>query len=257
MCHKNVSEGEFLLKDIIYKVTGTSLSAEYQDMELVLYPEVSAKTESDDVEYEMSYVRLYHNNGFHTHTKRFEDLKGKKFVWKEEFNEEEEEAGTLYVQEHEFVRKGTIEIVNVENGQMTIKWSGKACVGWSRKYGDNVPYETIFTTKIPDSMAYVLDAIQSSKMRIDDKTELEILNLDEFNAEVMRVSETQIWDSFHTILKFRLLYEHQEYLGEVVFTNGKINFEQKFDPACPRKVVFRNVDYNLRAHYEMFSFDII
>ena len=35
MCHKNVSEGEFLLKDILYKVTGTSLSAEYQDMELV------------------------------------------------------------------------------------------------------------------------------------------------------------------------------------------------------------------------------
>ena len=61
---KNVSEGEFILKDILYHVTYPSLCAHYQDMELVLFPEVEAETKDEKVEYEMSSVRLYHNNGF-------------------------------------------------------------------------------------------------------------------------------------------------------------------------------------------------
>lgn len=254
---KNVSEGEFILKDIIYNVTSSSLSAYYQDMELVLFPEVEAETKSDNVEYEMRSVRLYHNNGFNTHTSDFGDLKGRKFVWNEEYNAEDEEAGNLYVQEHEAVREGTIEILNVENGRMTIQWSGKADVGWSRKYGDKVPFQTIFTTKIPESMHYVLDAFQSTKMVIDNKTELEILNLDEFNEEVMRVSETRLWDSFNTILKFKLLCANEEYLGEVLFTNGKNNFELIMDKKCPKKVQFIGVDYSLKVNYEMFTFEIL
>lgn len=249
------AEGQFVLKDIVYQITSASLSAYYQNMELVLFPTISAKAD-DTVEYEMRCVHLYHNNGFHTHTHDFRELKGKKFVWSEEYNAEGEEAGTLCVQEHEPVRKGTIEILNAENGQLTIQWSGKAYVGWDRKYGDNVPFETIFTVKIPDTRKYCLDAFQSTKMKIDEETQLELLNLEEFNQEVRRVSETRAWDSFNTILKFKLTYENIDYLGEIQFTNGKNNFELHISEDCPKRISFQNVDYNLKVNYEMFTFEI-
>ena len=252
----SVSEGQFILKDITYNVTQTSLAANYQDMELVLFPEVAAKAENNRVEYSMSYVRLYHNNGFNTHTSCFDGLKGKKFIWSNEYNAENEEAGTLYVQEHEAVRKGTIEILNVESGQLTIKWDGKADVGWSRKYGSNVPFNTIFTVKIPDAVSYCLDAFKSPKMKIDEETVLEIVNLEEFNQEVRRVSETRIWDSFNTTLRFKLICANAEYPGEVLFTNGKNKIQLTMDKDCPRRIQFIGVDYNLRMKYEMFRFEV-
>ena len=251
---KSASEGQFILKDITYRVIQASLGAYYQDMELVLFPEVEA--EDDHVEYDMRHVRLYHNNGFNTHISNFSELCGRKFIWESECNAAEEEAGTLCVQEHEAVREGTIEILKVENGQITIKWSGKADVGWSRKYGSKVPFETIFTAKIPDAVNYCLDAFKSTKLKIDKETCLEILNLEEFNVEVERVSETRVWDSFNTVLQFKLIYANKEYLGEVLFTNGKNNFELKMDEDCPKKIKFRGVDYNLRVKYEMFTFEI-
>ena len=251
---KSALEGQFILKDITYRVIQASLGAYYQDMELVLFPEVEA--EDDHVEYDMRHVRLYHNNGFNTHISNFSELCGRKFIWESEYNAAEEEAGTLCVQEHEAVREGTIEILKVENGQITIKWSGKADVGWSRKYGSKVPFETIFTAKIPDAANYCLDAFKSTKLKIDKETCLEILNLEEFNEEVERVSETRAWDSFNTVLQFKLIYANKEYLGEVLFTNGKNNFELKMDEDCPKKIKFRGVDYNLRVKYEMFTFEI-
>lgn len=253
---ENAAKGQFILKDILYHVTSSCLAAEYRDKELILYPEVNAKTEDTHVEYEMRSVYLYHNNGFNTHASGFNELKGRKFIWKEEYNMDDEEAGNLCVQEHEAVREGTIEILNAEEGEITIKWSGKADVGWSKKYGSKVPFETIFTAKIPDTIHYVLDAFKSTKMIIDDNTQLELLNLEEFNREVMRVSGTRIWDSFNTILKFKLICENAEYFGDVRFTNGKNNFELKIDEGCPKKVLFKGVDYNLRVNYEMFSFGI-
>lgn len=251
-----VSEGEFQLKDITYKVTRTSLGAHYENMELVLFPDVEARTEDQAVEYEMRSLHLYHNNGFHTRANAFWELKGEKFVWTDEYNEDDEEAGFLYVQEHESVREGTIEILDVDGERLTVKWSGKAVVGWSRKYGDNVPFETIFTVKIPDTITYCLDAFSGTEMKIDERTCLAILNLEEFNQEVIRVSETGAWEDFNTVLRFCLTFEGRDYEGEVIFTNGKNNHELRLEPGCPRKVRFRNVDYNLRARYEMFSFEI-
>lgn len=249
-------KGQFVLKDILYSVIGSHLSAVYHNMELVLHLGVEAKTEDCHVEYEMRSVHLYHNNGFNTHISNFNELKGKKFTWKDEYNAQNEEAGNLCVQEHEAVRKGTIEILDVEAGQMTIKWSGKADVGWSRKYGSAVPFETIFIVNIPDTINYMLDAFKSTKMIIDSETQLEVLNLQEFNHEVMRVCETRIWESFNTILKFKLIHNGTQYFGEVLFTNGKNNFELSIDEDCPKKILFKGVDYNLRINYEMFTFGI-
>ena len=251
-----VSEGEFRLKDILYTVTESCLGVHYENMELVLFPEVEAKTEEESVEYEMRYVRLYHNNGFCTHTGSFPELKGKKFVWTEEYNEDGEEAGFFYVQEHESVEEGTIEILEADTRKLTVRWSGKAVVGWSREYGDQVPFETIFTVEIPDKIVHCLDAFRSEEMKIDENTCLVLLNLEEFNQEVKRVSETRMWDDFNTVLRFRLTCGDRDYAGEVIFTNGKNHHELIMEPGCPRKIRFRNVDYNLRAGYEMFSFEV-
>lgn len=253
---KNAEKGQFVLKDILYPVTGSSLYAVYQDRELILYPEVWAKTQDSKVEYEMRSVYLYHNNGFCTHASNFNELKGRKFIWEEEYNAEDEEAGNLCVQEHEAVTEGIIEILDVESGQMTIKWSGKADVRWGKKYGTEVPFETIFTVDIPKTINYMLDAFASTRMIIDDETQLEVLNLEEFNQEVLRVCETRVWESFNTILKFKLIHNDTEYPGEVVFTNGKNNYELSIDATCPKKVQFKGVDYNLTIKYEIFTFSI-
>ena len=51
-----VSQGQFRLKDLVYPVACASLSAHYENMELVVFPSVDAKTEDKDVEYEMRSV---------------------------------------------------------------------------------------------------------------------------------------------------------------------------------------------------------
>lgn len=251
------TKGSFVLRDIIYQITGTSLHASYQNLGLVLFPKLEAKADREKVEYEMRHIHLYHNNGFQTHAPSFEALKGQQFIWTSEYNDQNEEAGTLCVQEHECVRKGTIEILDVENNELTIKWSGLADVGWNRKYGENVPFETIFSVKIPQRIPYTLDAIQSTKTQLDEHTLLEILNLPEFNQEVSRVSESCQWEDFNTILKFRVTRNGTDYLGEVCFKNGKNNFELHMDEKCPIKLSFRYVDFNLKARYEQFSFEIL
>lgn len=251
-----ITEGQFCLKDITYEITDTGLGACYQNMELVLFPEVEAETSDQSVEYEMRYLRLYHNNGFCTHAASFEELKGKRFVWTKPMNENGEEAGFLYVQEHEDVQEGTIEILDVQGGKLTVRWSGKANVGWSRKYGSNVPFETVFLADIPQNLSYCLDAFASAVMKIDETTQIEILNLEEFNREVSRVSESRQWEDFNTVLELKVTCADSDYLGTVTFTNGKNNYALQMDENCPRKIAFRGVEYNLRTRYEVFRFAV-
>lgn len=251
-----IAEGQFRLKDIVYQVTQASLCAGYQNIELILFPEVEAQTQDDTVEYEMRSVRLYHNNGFNTHTASFWDLKGKRFVWKSSMNPEGEEAGFLYVQEHEDVEQGTIEILDVSDEKMTIRWSGKAVVGWSRKYGSNVPFDTVFSAALPKRIPYSMDAFSSVRMQVDKTTWIEILNLETFNQEVERVSATRQWEDFNTVLELKVTCDNTDYLGTVTFTNGKNNYVLVLDERCPKEITFLGVDYNLRARYEQFRFAV-
>lgn len=248
--------GKLRLNDIVYDIADVSLSADSCDGEMYLFPEIEAKCTDKNVEYELRSVRLYHNNGFNTHTGAFEELKGKKFVWEDEENADGEEAGTLYVLEHENLSSGTIEITDVKDGHMTVRWSGLANIYWSEEYGSDVPFETEFTVKLPEKIPHTINAFKSTKVKIDVNTQLEILNFEEFNKEVKRVSESRQWGDFNTVLNFRLTYRGTDYLGKVTFTNGKNNFVTAFDENCPRKVDFRGVDYNLRARYEIFTFDV-
>ncbi len=252
----NAAAGKFVLKDIAYDITGTAMFAENADMEIILFPKVEAETKDENVEYEMSSICLYHNNGFNTHVSAFEELKGKRFVWDSEYNQDDEEAGFLCVQEHENVTKGTIEILDVKENLMTIRWSGLANVFWDDKYGENVPFESIFSVSLPETKTYKIDAYKSAGIKIDSDTQLEILDLDEFNEELVRLSNSRQWDQFNAVLKFKLTYSGIYYFGEVIFTNGKNNHITNFDERCPRKVCFINFDFNLQVNYEVFLFEI-
>lgn len=248
--------GKIRLKDIVYDITDASLSADHCDGEIYLFPEVNAECSDESVEHELRSAWLYHNNGFNTHAETFEELKGKKFVWESEENDDGEEAGTLYVLEHDNLSSGTIEITDVSDGYMTVRWSGLANLYWSEEYGSDIPFEAEFTVRLPEKLLCTVNAFKSTKVKIDRGTYLEILNLEEFNEEVKRVSETRQWEDFNTVLDFRLIYRGTDYLGKVTFTNGKNNFVTAFDESCPKKVDFKGVDYNLRVSYEIFTFDI-
>lgn len=247
--------GKIRLKDIVYDITNTYCSVSSRNGEIYLFPDIDAKCSDENVEYELCSVRLYHNNGFNTHASSFEELKGRKFVWDSEENADGEEAGTFYVLEHEFLSGGTIEITDISDDLMTIYWSGLANVYWSEEYDSDIPFEAEFTVKLP-KIHYTVDAFKATNVKIDGDTRLEILNLNEFNGEVKRVSASRKWNDFNTVLKFKLIHLGKDYFGEVTFTNGKNNFVTVFDESCPRKAAFSGVEFNLRVNYEMFTFDI-
>lgn len=247
--------GKIKLKDIVYDITQCYCSASSRSGEIYLFPDIDAECSDENVEYELCSARLYHNNGFNTHALSFEELMGKKFVWEGEKNSDGEEAGTLCVLEHEYLSSGTIEITDIRDGLMTVCWSGLANVYWSEEYGSDIPFKAEFTVKLP-KLHYTVDAFKATNVKIDGNTRLEILNLDEFNKEVERVSASRKWNDFNTVLKFKLTYLSKDYFGEIAFKNGKNNFITNFDENCPRKVAFSGVDFNLRVNYEMFTFDI-
>ncbi len=258
MTNFTVSENQLLLKDILYEVTRAELFAEYQDMELILRIEVEADTDENDVEYDMCMLHLYHNNGFNTHTATLAELEGKKFVWTSTCNEADEEAGYLCVQEHEDVEDGTIEIVcvDMQEKMMTIRWSGHATVRWNEKYGEGVPFETIFTVEFPEDMSYCINAYKFHKMQIDAETELELTNLEQFNKKLSDLSGCMPWTRNDMVLEFVLTHQEACYLGKVIFGDNKNEYTMELDAACPCTIEFLGMDYNLCVKYEMFYFDI-
>ncbi len=98
--------------------------------------------ETDYVDFfdESTLISLYHNNGFGLPIKSWKELEGVKLEWDSPFNEKEEEAGTLYVFEHEDVTSGTIEILEREGNKFRVRWEGKGNVYWDEEYGEDVPF---------------------------------------------------------------------------------------------------------------------
>ena len=118
----------FRLKDIEYKIESCSVRFDLvpSNQNLKMYIDIDAKTDSDSIDYELNEIHLYHNNGFEIGGKSLRKLAGKKFEWDKKTNRLGEEAGTLYVLEHEDVTSGTIEILDIDKEKIHIKWSGYA-----------------------------------------------------------------------------------------------------------------------------------
>jgi len=157
------------------------MGVSYKGGNIILFPDI--ETDYVDFETEKPIIRLYHNNGFDTGVSSIEQLVGKKFIWNSSENEKGEEAGRLYVFEHEDITKGTIEIIDFIDNSFSIRWSGTANIFFNELYYKNVPFETNFTTQIKkysitrDSVCLGDDITPLHKATIDIGTSSSYMNL--------------------------------------------------------------------------------
>ena len=252
----NAEEGKFVLKDIVYDITDVYFYAEFRDTEIILSIDLNAETNDDEVEYDLSSIRLYHENGFNTHAATFEALKGKIIELELDPDADEPTAGSLYVLEHEDITKGTIEITDVSENTITIHWSGLANVYWDEQYGEDVPFDAVFTVDIPQNKLYAMDLFKSESTKIDSDTVLDVLNLEEFNKALSEFSVSRQRNELNAVLKFKVTHNGEEYFGEVTFTKGKNDHTTHLDENCPIKVKLVSLDFNLSVDYERLSFEI-
>lgn len=233
----------FILNGIAYKVVCSSISLYETSDGIQLFPDVTAK--NDQVEYELSELHLYHNNGFQTGVKKIAELAGEKYVWEDAYNDKGEEAGFLYVLEHENVTEGTIEIMSVGRNEITLKWTGKANIFWDDAFGADVPFETVVRMKLPKKREVAIDAYKGVKAKVNKDLEIELLNFEEIETAANKMQETRIWTNFNITLNFKVTYKGTEYLGRVQFTNGKNHYETFFDASCPLKVTSGGFDWSI------------
>lgn len=261
----------FTLGDISYHVTSADVVFDDSSGSIVMYPEICAETDAPDVEYEMSSLRLYHNNGFDTGASQVRALAGKRFVWDGEYNSKGEEAGTLCVQEHEPVTSGTIEILEVKKNSVKLRWSGTANVGWGEKYGDNVPFDSTFTVRLsPAYKTYIIDMLRREPADIGNDTRFETLNTEEFNSNLIKTFKSGADSRFSAELKFRLTREGSEYLGSIVFDNAAFKEKTPLEHICsgdgcsictrpefPLTLRLNCLDFSLPKWREEFTFEML
>ncbi|WP_310602880.1 hypothetical protein [Anaerosporobacter sp.] len=250
----------FILGDSTYNVYDTDLILEYVNNEISLYLEVIPDDkENIDEDWSISIE-------FNTHVSTIEDLEDKKFVWNSQIDEFGENAGYISLYEIN-VKSGTIEIVSIKENKMTMKWYGVL------EGPDCSTFDMVFDVKIPEKSNYVIDVYKSVKTVIDHHTQLEILNIEDFNKELIKLSKSRkrtasklrtkldcIFKSskyeFNAVLKFKLTIDKKEYLGEVIFRGDTIKHVTHLDESCPRRVIFKYVSWRLQSKLEQFSFGI-
>lgn len=235
----------FRLKDYEYEVTSCSVAFDLDpdDQTLCMFIDIDANAVSEDMEYELRSIRLYHNNGFRTGVKNVKYLKGRTFKWTEEFNSRDEEAGTMYVVEHENISSGTIEIVDVTKESISIKWNGLANIYWDDEFGENVPFETEVVAQLPVMpKEKVLNGFKKTVIKFDKKTELELLNFQDFVNEVERCTELwrrddrHAWEKFNVVTQWKMTYDGEEYLGQAIYSGSTRKCEVIFDERCPLNI---------------------
>lgn len=102
--------------------------------------ELDELEEGEEPFYESVSPYLYHNNGFALDISSWKELEGQTLCWESEYNENDEEAGSLYVFEHEAVTSGKIEFLERRGTVFLMRWSGTANVYWNDEYGEDVPF---------------------------------------------------------------------------------------------------------------------
>lgn len=134
------------LRDVEYEIKSAKVELIKEDNGIRMSIDILAKTSDESIDYEMKELQLY-NEGFNTKVKSVEELKRKSFVWERSINSENEEAGVLNIVEFENVTKGTIEIVDIDEKNIIIHWTGEGNIFWSEPYSKNVPFDAEFTAE--------------------------------------------------------------------------------------------------------------
>ena len=75
--------------------------------------------------------------------------------------------------------------------------------------------------KLPKKRRVTIDAYKTVKTKVNKDLEIELLNFPEVESAAYKMQETRIWTDFNVTLYFKVTYKGTEYLGNVVYTNGK------------------------------------
>lgn len=128
----------------------------------------------DFLPYQSPY--LYHNEGIHINISSWKKLEGMVLNWDSEYNEIGDEAGVLYVFEHEDVTQSKIEFLERHGTKFLIRWSGTANVFYDNEYDTDVPF--LFEGEIP----FTGISIDNSSLSDQDliETMKKFINTDEF-----------------------------------------------------------------------------
>lgn len=244
----------FKLNNVDYNISNCSVRLYNENSGIRMHIEVNAETKNEEIDYELRNISLYHDNGFNTNVQEVKQLENKKFVWDNPNNDKNEEAGCLYVVEHEDVTKGTIEILKVDNNSITVHWSGLANIFWDSEFGANVPFDTEFTATIPAQRIYAINALEKDYIKIGKNAELHLLNFDEVNEVLKKITETRQWEEFNAELKFKVVYEGKDYFGKIIYKNGKNNHTTDFDENCPLNVIHKDMGWSYVLNYVKFYF---
>ena len=235
----------FRLNNIEYQVESCSVRFDIipHNQNLKMFIDIDAKTDNDSIDSELCEIHLYHNNGFEIGGKSLRNLTGKKFEWTKATNRMGEEAGTLYVLEHEEVTSGVIEILGINKETICIKWTGLANIYWNDEFGENVPFETEIETKIPEIPKFkVINGMETTKAKLDKNTELELLNFDEILKECNRCrvmwqnNDRDAWEKYDAILNLKIIYKGVEYNGQAIYKGSATQCNMVLDDNCPVKI---------------------
>ena len=232
----------FKLNGISYTIESCSVSFDVipYNQHLKMFIDINARTDHEQIDSELQFVRLSHNNGFDIGRKTIRSLKGKRFEWQQASNWS---GGTLYVLEHEDVTSGAIEILDMTADTIKIKWTGCGNVFWNDEYDQDVPFEAEIETALPSIPQYkVLNGMAAYVFKLDKDTTLEFLNFDtllqECNrcVEMWRNDDLKAWEKFHATLKMILRYKGAEYQGKAVYQGHATECKTVFPETCPVKI---------------------
>lgn len=142
--------------------------------------ELEELEEGEEIIYESVSPSLYHNNGFKLDIKSWKDIEGISLEWDSEYNENDEEAGYLYVFEHENVTKGTIKFLKRNKDRFLVSWKGTANVYWNDEYGEDVPFSFEGEVKFKGISACCdsISTLDELKTAISD-----FIDIDEYKCE--------------------------------------------------------------------------
>lgn len=137
-----VEVGVIELNGYEYKISRGKLNIKINNGEIWLKPVINAKCENEEVDYYIRNLGLYFNGEFNTKLTEISQLKGKKFICDTKMSKNIDYSGgaVLYVVEHEKVTEGILEVIDVDDTNVTFRWYGKANVGWNSKFDKNVPF---------------------------------------------------------------------------------------------------------------------
>ena len=134
------------IKDVEYEIVTAYVSLRDSAKDYCMSIDIFARTKDEKIASEIKEVQLY-IDAFHTNVHSVEELVHKKFVWDSTENLNQEAAGVLNIIDFEDVTKGTIEVLKVEDHNITIHWNGTGNIYWDNEFGKDVPFDTEFTTE--------------------------------------------------------------------------------------------------------------